>query len=91
LSNVEHSKFSEALFKSKLPVDILVILINSLCNKEKAHLKNILKLFKSSLLNFSMKRSSRRWKKKGQMRWKWQRKKLKKEKRKRKARRARAK
>jgi large subunit ribosomal protein L41e len=31
-----------------------------------------------------MKRSSRRWKKKGQMRWKWQRKRLKKEKRKRK-------
>jgi len=30
-----------------------------------------------------MKRSSRRWKKKGQMRWKWQRKLLKKEKRKR--------
>jgi hypothetical protein len=27
-----------------------------------------------------MKRSSRRWKKKGQMRWKWQRKKMKKEK-----------
>jgi len=25
-----------------------------------------------------MKRSSRRWKKKGQMRWKWQRKKIKK-------------
>jgi len=32
-----------------------------------------------------MKRSSRRWKKKGQMRWKWQRKKMKKEKRKRRA------
>jgi len=31
-----------------------------------------------------MKRSSRRWKKKGQMRWKWQRKRMKKEKRKRK-------
>jgi len=31
-----------------------------------------------------MKRSSRRWKKDGQMRWKWQRKRLKKEKRKRK-------
>jgi len=30
-----------------------------------------------------MKRSSRRWKKIGQMRWKWQRKRLKKEKRKR--------
>jgi large subunit ribosomal protein L41e len=30
-----------------------------------------------------MKRSSRRWKKKGQMRWKWQRKRMKKEKRKR--------
>ena len=34
--------------------------------------------------NLIMKRSSRRWKKKGQMRWKWQRKRLKKEKRKRK-------
>lgn len=33
---------------------------------------------------FYMKRSSRRWKKKGQMRWKWQRKRMKKEKRKRK-------
>ncbi|MEK6823777.1 MAG: hypothetical protein AABY06_01965, partial [Nanoarchaeota archaeon] len=42
-------------------------------------------------LQISMKRSSRRWKKKGQMRWKWQRKRLKKEKRKRKARRARSK
>jgi len=31
-----------------------------------------------------MKRSSRRWKKKGQMRWKWQRKKIKKAKRRRK-------
>ena len=31
-----------------------------------------------------MKRSSNRWKKKGQMCWKWQRKKMKKEKRKRK-------
>jgi len=31
-----------------------------------------------------MKRSSRRWKKKGQMRWKWQRKKMKKAKRRRK-------
>jgi large subunit ribosomal protein L41e len=31
-----------------------------------------------------MKRSSRRWKKKGQMRWKWQRKRIKKEKRRRK-------
>ena len=29
-----------------------------------------------------MKRSSRRWKKKGQMRWKWQRKRIKKLKRK---------
>jgi large subunit ribosomal protein L41e len=28
-----------------------------------------------------MKRSSRRWKKKGQMRWKWQRKRIKREKR----------
>lgn len=34
-----------------------------------------------------MKRSSRRWKKKGQMRWKWQRKILKRVKRKRKQRR----
>jgi len=33
---------------------------------------------------FRMKRSSRRWKKKGQMRWKWQRKRMKKEKRRRK-------
>ena len=32
----------------------------------------------------SMKRSSRRWKKKGQMRWKWQRKRMRKEKRRRK-------
>jgi len=39
---------------------------------------------------FYMKRSSRRWKKKGQMRWKWQRKRLRKEKHKRKLRRARS-
>lgn len=32
-----------------------------------------------------MKRSSRRWKKKRQMRWKWQRKRMRKEKRRRKA------
>ena len=42
-------------------------------------------------VGFKMKRSSRRWKKKRQMRWKWQRKKLRKEKHKRKAKRARAK
>ncbi|OIO43244.1 LSU ribosomal protein L41E [Candidatus Pacearchaeota archaeon CG1_02_32_21] len=38
-----------------------------------------------------MKRSSRRWKKKHQMRWKWQRKKLRKAKHLRKIRRARSK
>jgi hypothetical protein len=38
-----------------------------------------------------MKRSSRRWKKEGQMRWKWQRKKLKKAKHKRKMQKARSK
>ena len=44
-----------------------------------------LKLYKWNFgLVITMKRSSRRWKKKGQMRWKWQRKRLKKEKRKRK-------
>ena len=37
--------------------------------------------------SFSMKRSSRRWKKKRQMRWKWQRKILKRVKRKRRQRR----
>jgi thiamine pyrophosphate-dependent acetolactate synthase large subunit-like protein len=42
------------------------------------------------ILQLFMKRSSRRWKKKNQMRWKWQRKRLKKEKHKRKARRARS-
>jgi len=42
-------------------------------------------------LSSTMKRSSRRWKKKRQMRWKWQRKRLKKEKHKRKMRRARSK
>jgi len=36
---------------------------------------------------YTMKRSSRRWKKKGQMRWKWQKKRIKKKKRKLKARR----
>lgn len=43
-------------------------------------------MLKILLIHFTskMKRSSRRWKKKGQMRWKWQRKRLKKEKRKRK-------
>jgi len=43
-----------------------------------------LKLYKVKFRLVVMKRSSRRWKKKGQMRWKWQRKRLKKEKRKRK-------
>jgi large subunit ribosomal protein L41e len=38
-----------------------------------------------------MKRSSRRWKKKGQMRWKWQKKRIKDGKRKRKIKRERAK
>jgi len=47
------------------------------------------KLYKRTLGNNKMKRSSRRWKKKGQMRWKWQRKRLKKEKRKRKLKRGR--
>jgi len=42
------------------------------------------KLYKVKFGLVGMKRSSRRWKKKGQMRWKWQRKRLKKEKRKRK-------
>ena len=40
--------------------------------------KSFIKLIK---LQSKMKRSSRRWKKKGQMRWKWQRKRMKKEKR----------
>ena len=44
-----------------------------------------------SYLFLLMKRSSRRWKKRLQMRWKWQRKRLRKEKRKRKQRRARSK
>ena len=48
-------------------------------------LENLSKRFIKRFLCFLiMKRSSRRWKKKGQMRWKWQRKRLKKEKRKRK-------
>ncbi len=49
------------------------------------------KFFKPFSRCFHMKRSSRRWKKKGQMRWKWQRKRLRKEKRKRKLRRERSK
>jgi len=40
-----------------------------------------------NILTINMKRSSRRWKKKRQMRWKWQRKILKRVKRKRKQRR----
>ncbi len=47
-----------------------------------------LKLYKENFGLVIMKRSSRRWKKKGQMRWKWQRKRLKKEKRKRKLKRS---
>ena len=39
---------------------------------------------KSIKLFLTMKRNSRRWKKKRQMRWKWQRKRMRKEKRKRK-------
>jgi len=42
------------------------------------------KFYKPKFGLTNMKRSSRRWKKQGQMRWKWQRKRLKKEKRKRK-------
>jgi large subunit ribosomal protein L41e len=44
--------------------------------------RNVYKTLAISIQN--MKRSSRRWKKKGQMRWKWQRKKMKKAKRRRK-------
>jgi large subunit ribosomal protein L41e len=47
-----------------------------------------IKLYKAYLGFIRMKRSSKRWKKKGQMRWKWQRKRLKKEKRKRKLKRS---
>jgi large subunit ribosomal protein L41e len=46
------------------------------------HFRNLYK--KTITPTKNMKRSSRRWKKKGQMRWKWQRKKMKKAKRKRK-------
>jgi len=49
------------------------------------------KTFKPIFSFLHMKRSSRRWKKKGQMRWKWQRKRLRKEKHKRKLKRARSK
>ena len=48
------------------------------------------KVYKYVFSESIMKRSSRRWKKKGQMRWKWQRKRLKKEKRKRRLHRERA-
>jgi len=47
-------------------------------------------IYKQTKAKKNMKRSSRRWKKKGQMRWKWQRKRLKKEKHKRKMKRIRA-
>jgi len=40
-------------------------------------------LYITRFLLTPMKRSSRRWKKKGQMRWKWQRKRIKREKRRR--------
>jgi large subunit ribosomal protein L41e len=48
-------------------------------------------IYKCNFYKNSMKRSSRRWKKKRQMRWKWQRKRLKKEKKKRKLHRQRSK
>jgi large subunit ribosomal protein L41e len=51
--------------------------------REIIRFRNLYKQIQFSII--SMKRSSRRWKKKGQMRWKWQRKRMKKEKRKRKA------
>ncbi len=51
----------------------------------------LLKLYKPRNIKTPMKRSSRRWKKKRQMRWKWQRKRLKKEKKKRKIHRERTK
>jgi large subunit ribosomal protein L41e len=56
--------------------------------KQKRYYRNP---FKQNSHKNSMKRSSRRWKKKGQMRWKWQRKRLRKEKHKRKLKRARSK
>jgi len=52
-------------------------------------LKNFINIFLDECsIGVIMKRSSRRWKKKNQMRWKWQRKRLKKEKRKRKLKRS---
>jgi len=48
-------------------------------------------IYKQILFTKNMKRSSRRWKKKRQMRWKWQRKKLRKSKHLRKVRRERSK
>ncbi len=44
-------------------------------------------IYKANFSSCFMKRSSRRWKKKRQMRWKWQRKRLKRVKKKRKQRR----
>ncbi|MCH8067210.1 MAG: hypothetical protein IIC69_01375 [Nanoarchaeota archaeon] len=56
-------------FKYKIKIHSIIKLIGG-CKQQKVAKKN-------------MKRSSRRWKKKGQMRWKWQRKRMKKEKRRR--------
>jgi len=56
---------------------------------EISYINSLRKVYKAILGLNNMKRSSRRWKKKGQMRWKWQRKRLKKEKRKRKLKRSR--
>lgn len=52
-----------------------------LTRKSQSNTRNILKGMSNP--STCMKRSSRRWKKKGQMRWKWQRKRMRKEKKKR--------
>lgn len=65
---------------------------NSFKNKKDPHIKEEIIFYLKSPTNYikpkkfqsnTMKRSSRRWKKKGQMRWKWQRKRMRKEKAKR--------
>jgi len=66
----------------EVPEQRIARVSNSLVLKMPTHL-DIKKIYKQLFFIMIMKRSSRRWKKKGQMRWKWQRKRIREEKRRR--------
>ena len=80
-NRVTRRKFIKGLIAAVVSFEIIYVLYG-LVGKKRPNLtnKNLFKYISNSI--YYMKRSSRRWKKKGQMRWKWQRKRIKKLKRK---------